>query len=318
MSRSRHYAGESGVVDFTVYNSANQAVTGAALLTLHLTVRNAATGEAWIENLDCLTSPGNERVVYDSGTGGAKLIVAPDLTALRVADAPHGQEIHVAEITWTNTKDGRTETGKERHELICSKVARLALCTLDDVEEIIGRVGDGEVPKVETQIDDVTVAFERYCERWFAYKENEVELFSPRGSLLTLWVRRFPIVSVASLKESYDSDFAAAHASTVTPSDYVAFKEFGAVRLRWWRFSAGEQTAQLTYTGGLARETAGLPWDLREAAAQQAAYQYQRRTSLGTSGETQPGGGSVVFLEKDLLPSVKRRLEQFKRVLPPW
>jgi hypothetical protein len=314
MPRIRVNVGESFVYSTTLRDSADAAITGTRLVSLVLTLRNAVTGVVVnTRDLQDVMHGGawDRDVTYDSGTGAVVWQGRPaDSTPSDLA-AP--QTSHVAEFTFTATKGSVVETRTFFVEVVCQPRTRLALCTQDDVEEIIGEVDDEHVPKLEGIINALTPEVERYCERWFAYKANEVEYFSPRGQLLSLWALRFPIVSVASLVASYDSDFGAAHATTIAPVDYAVHEEFGVVRLRYLWSGGGERTLRLTYTGGLARETAALPDDLRRAVAEQAAYRFQRRQSLGVSGVNQGEGGGVTFMERDLLSSVKRRLDQFRR-----
>lgn len=314
MPRIRVNAGESFVYSTTLRNSADAAVTGANLLTLTLTLRNARTGAIVnTRNTQDVKNAGawDRDVTYDSGTGAIVWQGRPaDATP---SDLTVPETSHVAEFTFTAQKGSVVETRTFYVEVVCQPRTRVALCTQDDVEEILGEVDDEHVAKLEGIINALTPEVERYCERWFAYKANEVEYFSPRGSLLTLWALRWPIESVGALVESYDSDFGAAHVSTVSPGDYAVLAEIGVVRMRYTRFVPGERTLRLTYTGGLARETAGLPSDLRRAVAEQAAYRFQRRLSLGVSGVNQGQGGGVTFMERDLLSSVKRMLDQFRR-----
>jgi len=314
MPRIRVNAGESFVFSTTLRDSADAAITGTNLLTLAVTLRNARTG-AIVNSRSAqdLKHGGawDRDVTYDSGTGAMVWQGRPEDATPSDLTVP--ETSHVAEFTFTATKGSITETRTFFVEVVCQPKTRVALCTQDDVEEILGEVDDEHVPKLEGIINALTPEVERYCERWFAYKANEVQYFSPRDQLLTLWALRWPIESVASLLSSYDSDFNATHVSTIAPVDYAIHAEFGVVRLRYLLTGGDERTLRLTYSGGLARETAGLPSDLRRAVAEQAAYRFQRRLSLGVSGVNQGQGGGISFMERDLLSSVKRMLDQFRR-----
>lgn len=314
MPRIRVNAGESFVYSTTLRDSADAAVTGAALQSLVLTLRDARTG-AIVNSRSAQDlkhdSAWDHDVTYDSGTGAIVWQGRPEDATPSDLTVP--ETSHVAEFTFTATKAGILETRTFFVEIVCQPKTRVALCTQDDVEEILGAVDDEHVAKLEGIINALTPEVERYCERWFAYKANEVQYFSPRDQLLTLWALRWPIESVASLQSSYDSDFGASHVSTIAPADYAVHSDLGVVRLRYLWTGGGERTLRLTYTGGLARETAALPSDLRRAVAEQAAYRFQRRLSLGVSGVNQGQGGGVTFMERDLLSSVKRMLDQFRR-----
>lgn len=314
MPRIRVNAGESFVYSTTLRNSADAAVTGANLLTLSLSLRNARTGAIVnTRNTQDVKNAGawDRDVTYDSGTGAIVWQGRPEDATPSDLTVP--ETSHVAEFTFTAQKGSVVETRTFFVEVVCQPRTRVALCTQDDVEEILGEVDDEHVPKLEGIINALTPEVERYCERWFAYKANEVQYFSPRDQLLSLWALRWPIESVTSLVASYDGDFEATHAMTVAPADYAIHAEFGVVRLRYLWTYGGERTLRLTYAGGLARETAGLPSDLRRAVAEQAAYRFQRRLSLGVSGVNQGQGGGISFMERDLLSSVKRMLDQFRR-----
>lgn len=77
---------------------------------------------------------------------------------------------------------------------------------------------------------------------------------------------------------------------------------------------------QVIYKGGYcsAGQTPGtgefaLPADLREAAIEQASFFFKRRDDLGLAGVSFEGGSISKFSAMDLLPMVKKVLDNYKK-----
>lgn len=343
MSRAYYDAGSTGFFTGKLLDDDKRPIPWANLTSLELDLRDARAGgtvNARSHQNVLAGSAGTplHGVSVDATTGQLDWTVeAADLTPL-VAAADH--TVHAATFAWEGTDvDGKPVAGSATHELVILQPTRLMLCTIDDVEEITGTIQDSDLDMIERRIIAITKRFEDYCGRRFKYVENDVLLCSGGPATRTLWLPRFPVVSVASVKEHAYSDFttpnAAADLGPDTANPYYALLKGGiqgyspaAIRFREPRSVSGDNVWQVTFTGGAWRETAGVDDDLKLAAMEQVAYAWQRRDALGVSGMSAGQGGNVSFgqsgdtgpfvrYEKDLLPSVRSVLDQQYRAIMP-
>jgi hypothetical protein len=102
------------------------------------------------------------------------------------------------------------------------------------------------------------------------------------------------------------------HESQYDPTDYYVDADAGTVNLRAGTFLGGHGSVQVVYAGGY-RDIGAVPMSLRLAATQQAAYIYQRRSSMGLKSESISGMSQTRWSE-DLLPAFKDALD---RLVPP-
>jgi|GEM_PF-703485 len=194
------------------------------------------------------------------------------------------------------------------------------LCTLADVRTRLG------YPTTTTDDDDmiydairgVSAQFDSYCNRTLLLNATAAtETYDGGGELLV--VKRYPIVSVTSVKEATDYDFDNADALTVN-SAYRLMEEKGIIASLNGRFITGADVVQVVYTGGYVApsDTVGtgetaLPDDIREAAIEQVSFLVKRKDDIGLTAVSAQGVNITKFSPIDLLPNVKRILNKYRR-----
>lgn len=147
------------------------------------------------------------------------------------------------------------------------------------------------------------------------------EYFTGQGEFLQL--RRYPVVSITSIKIAYDYDFDSATA-LVANTDYRLVND-GKKGVLWRMYSdwpaSPPDCIQAIWRGGYAAagvtpgtgETA-LPADLQEAAIQQASYWWQQRDKVGLASVGYQGGSVSTYAQAELLRDVRAVLERYRRV----
>ncbi len=194
------------------------------------------------------------------------------------------------------------------------------ICTLADVKDRLG-LGTTEYDSVINRIiAGVEAIFDSYTMRKLILNDEDETLYWTGSGGQRIILPRYPIVSITSIKEAIDWNFADADA-LVENTDFriVAERFLYRAGLRW---PMREDSIEIKYKGGYVpagqspgeNETA-MPADLREAAILQATFIYERRNSISQSANSFQGG-SVTFSEKmDLLPMVKNVLDNYKRLI---
>ena len=313
MSTARYPAGSNGKYTATLrnadgdvvpYDSLGVATPRVTAVTLQLTDEYSG---------DTINSrSGNDHFNTNNVTVDSSGVLTWEIQAADTAihntglDPLPWYEEHTASfiITYVDS-DGDTKVMVQDHILDCRGGTQL--CRYEDVQLQLPGVETIDRQFIEGLIDQVSVRCEQYCMRNFI-QATVTETFSISEWQNTIRVRRYPISAVSSLREDYIGSFGAS--SEVDTGDYdwqnVARGQKGLIRSKYRPWTAGVSTVRVVYTGGLARSVGALPQDLRLSVARQVAYLYQRRASLGVTGES-IGGGSVTLLsEPDLLPDVRR------------
>lgn len=194
------------------------------------------------------------------------------------------------------------------------------LCTLADVRTRVGvessETGDDDM--IRDIIRGISGQFDSYCNRTLLMSGADVtELYDGGGKRIK--VARYPIVSVTSIKQSIDYDFANETAMT-EDDDFHSNDEEGTLYKIGGKFIRGDEVIQVVYKGGYvgpngtaaAGETE-LPDDIREAAILQAVFTLQRRNDVGLTSVSSDGFNISKFSAMDLLPVVKKTLNKYKR-----
>lgn len=193
------------------------------------------------------------------------------------------------------------------------------LCTTDDVKNRRGITGTESDTVIETIIAAVQAAFEGYCGRYLIQTAADVtENYTGQGLYLRL--KRYPIISITSIKDASDYDFDNAEA-WVADEDYriVANGTKGILYTLLGYWDEVPDSIQVIYRGGYCPagsspgvgETA-VPDDLREAAILQAVYNFQRKDDLGLQTVSGTGGSIAKPGDADLLGQVKRILDDYR------
>jgi len=208
------------------------------------------------------------------------------------------------------------DTTAEAHLLADSAAGRI--CTLTDVKDRLGLSGTDHDQAIERIISGLDSIFESYAHRILLVNAAETtEYYTGLGVRLQL--KRYPVVSITSVKQAYDYDFDSADALGAD-TDYRLITANGIL----YRINAFwpevEQGIQIIYRGGYcsAGQAPGegefaMPADLREAAIEQACFLFKRRDDIGLSGVSAEGGSISKFSPMDLLPMVKKILDSYRR-----
>lgn len=312
-------AGEGGRMTGTLKDATGAVIPKTSVSAITLTLTDAGTGSV-------VNSRNSQNVLDANGcsldaTNGAFAwsILSADTT---LVDANQDAEEHTADFTVTGTFPGSPL--KFRHRIRC--MGTLLLCRFDDVALYLRDIDNSlEESLVVLLIEAFTKRVEAMTRRTLRKStaaNPTVDVFSPppdrgenRGysSWYSVRVSRWPVDSILSIKEDLNGDFSAADA--IESTDYGLGPD-GLIRMRWRPFLSGTACLQVRTVGGLARDTGAVPADLRNAAARQVAYWWQRRTDLGISGMNSQGGSISLYATGDLLPDVEQTVKRYRpRVL---
>jgi hypothetical protein len=221
---------------------------------------------------------------------------------------------YTAQIEWVY--GGETYYIEEVKEGTAASAGRI--CTLADVKDRLGESGAEHDTLLNRLIASLESLFDSYTGRHLIVPSADVtEYYSGRGPLLQ--IRRYPVVSITSIKEAVDYDFTGADA-LVADTDYRIVNDGrnGIILRIYSVWDALSDSIQVVYKGGYCAagvtpgegETA-LPDDLREAAIEQATFFFKRRDDLGLSSVSFQGGSISKFSPMDLLPIVKKTLDNY-------
>jgi hypothetical protein len=317
MSQARYQAGTSGQYTGTlqtadgtavVYDAGGSATPRVASLTL--TLKDSATGTT-INSRSSQNVLNVNNVTVDAA-GALKWLIQPGDTTLHTGT--RAVEEHLAQFTFTYIDtDGNTKTGLFNHSLVCRHYT--PLCSFDDLTSQLGGLDPSEQMYIESLIDAFAERAERETGRTFE-SATATEYFDIVKGQRAIRVARYPIESVTGIWEDGDGEFDDPTNELIDPTDYdtKAMGDRGIVRMRSRSFWVGEGTVKITYVGGLAKQThgvGGVPSDIRNAAIRQVAYWYQRRASLGVTGENIGGASVSILAAQDLLEDVGRVLANY-------
>lgn len=196
------------------------------------------------------------------------------------------------------------------------------LCELTTVKNRLGIAASDTADDtiLTNAILAASARFDNHCGRSFERVVDAMYEFD--SSFIDLCPDLYPIESVSSfaLKDNEDDGFIAQDGV-----DYVIRKASGGVKCvisLAGSLGTSRQRGQITYTGGYVTPDAdagagqtALPDDVEQACVEQVCFWYQRRRQLGITGQTVEGGGIQLFRELDLLPSVKKALQDYKRIV---
>lgn len=206
--------------------------------------------------------------------------------------------------------------------ILLADSAAARICTLADIKERLGISNADNDIAINTIISGIEAIFNEHTGRILLLNATDVtEYYTGLSSHLQL--KRYPIVSITSIKEALDYDFDNADALTAN-SDYriVAGGKKGIIYRIYTNWLAADDAVQVIYKGGFcaAGVTPGenefaLPADLREAAIEQTSFIFKRRQDIGLAGVGFQGGSISKFSAIELLPNVKQILDHYKRTV---
>jgi len=138
----------------------------------------------------------------------------------------------------------------------------MALTTHSRVKEYLGIKADdaSKDAMLAEFVERVSAAISTRCKRVFEFESGITEYDDGDGVMSQLMVRRYPIVSVASLYD--DPDRAYGSATLIAATEYTVDKGWGLIQLDGFRFLKGLQSVKVVYDGGYKV----IPQDLERAA----------------------------------------------------
>ncbi len=199
-----------------------------------------------------------------------------------------------------------------------STVARI--CTLADVKDRLGETETDHDVTINRIITGLEAIFNEYTRRTLIVNAADVtEYYTTEGRYLQL--NRYPVVSITSIKQAIDYDFDNTDVMTAD-TDYrlIGAGKNGIIyrmNLSWF---ATADSIQVVYRGGYtaAGQEPGdgefaMPADLREAAIEQTSFIHKRKDDIGLAGVGFEGGSISKFSSMNLLPMVKKILDNYRR-----
>ncbi|HAL45687.1 MAG: hypothetical protein A2Y12_06150 [Planctomycetes bacterium GWF2_42_9] len=195
------------------------------------------------------------------------------------------------------------------------------ICTLADIKDRLGISTTEDDTLISRIITGLESLFNNHTNRKLLLNAAD-ETFNTAGNGPRIILPRYPIVSITSIKEAIDYDFANADALTAN-EDYRLIADKGTLyRLSHQYWPAAEDSIEIKYRGGYVSagqtpatgETA-MPADLREAAIEQASFIYKRRNDIGITSNSSMGSSITTFSAMDLLPMVKEILKPYNRLI---
>ncbi len=306
VTQARYDEGATGDFSATLKDEDDVAISLASISALTLTLKNATTGTV-INSRSAQNVLNANNVTVHATTGALLWEIQPADTTLEVSSESVEEHTAEFELTWASGKKQ-----KHVHVLRCQRTTHTALCVFDDVKLWAKDIADSNQLFVERLIDAFTKRAENESHRAWR-KATVTEYFTTRSGQSQIRLSRFPVDSITSIKESTNGDFSTATAMAST--NYFLDSSRGIVRLRSLTFTEGPGAVQVVYTGGLARDVFAVPADLRQAAAKQVAFEFQRKKQLGVVSMSTEGASVSMELERDLLADVKRTLQNYSPVL---
>jgi hypothetical protein len=192
------------------------------------------------------------------------------------------------------------------------------LITLAEFKDRLGEASTEYDAKLTLIIASITAQFEAFCGRGLIVTAAAVtEYYTGRCEMLQL--RRYPVVSITSIKEAWDYDFANATA-LVADTDYrlIGGGDKGLLLRMYGDWCHQPDGVQAVYRGGYTAagttpgtgETA-VPADLTEAALEQGLYLSQRKgRDIGLSGQSFAGGGFTKIETGDIIDAAQKILRR--------
>jgi hypothetical protein len=194
------------------------------------------------------------------------------------------------------------------------------ICLLADIKDRLGTTKTDYDEAINRIILGLEGIFNNETRRKLIVTAADVTEYYRGGSPM-LQFKRYPIVSVTSIKESLTYAFASETALTEnTDFRIINGGENGIIHRMYTDWAWLSDSVQAIYRGGYcaAGQTPGtgehaMPDDLREAAIEQGSFIFKRRDDIGLSGTGFEGGSINKFSAIKLLPMVEAVLKTYRR-----
>lgn len=196
----------------------------------------------------------------------------------------------------------------------------LFICTLEEIKREIGVPDSNDDTQLTEWLEGLQGRFEDFLDRPLLRTADITELHD--GGERFLYLRRFPVESIASVHVDADQEWDAA--SLLAATDYRIDLPrgklgYGVLGEQVWE--PGVANVRVIYTGGYvaagtspgAGQTA-MPEGLRGCFRLQAGFEWRNRKLLGTESASAQGF-SVQSAPADFLPAVKTGLKIYRRFL---
>lgn len=194
------------------------------------------------------------------------------------------------------------------------------ICTLADVKDRLGETTTGYDVTIAQIIAGIEAIFNNYTQRTIIAPASDVtEYYTGLGRQSQ--TKNYPIISITSITEASIYDFDS-QTALVADSGYRLLDsgKKGIIYRMYQNWLSIEDSIRIVYRAGYAAAGAALsegetalPADIREAAIEQACFIFKRRDDIGLSAVSFQGGDISKFSAMDLLPMVKRVLDNCRR-----
>ena len=198
-------------------------------------------------------------------------------------------------------------------------VGTYALTTLAKLKSFMSISGSGNDTLLENSIDRTTALFEtetrrKLLARDYSYDSDSSD-YDADNAIMDgnnrdeIALPQYPVNSVTTIKINSTS---IPQRDTVFDTGWVLDKKNGILRMIGYLFSEGMANIELEYNASYST----VPDDLESACSAQAAWLFKQSVPggnlLGVSSKNL-ADGSINYTAKDLLPSVKSTLHNYKR-----
>lgn len=225
-------------------------------------------------------------------------------------------EVTHADTTATTTFD-RKIIAKHRIRI----PVRPALCVPADVFAQLGgftRASEELLPLVEWCCEAVTDRFEEEYRRLVRKRQDTEYLYVDDDCTYALNLRRFPLDSIISVKESTSGSATPEAFADLEPLDLSGFLpalsdvgQIGVLRRRSTPFLPNS-IVEVKYSGGIARATGDVPPSLRNAARRFAAFLVKHADKVGITSITAKDSSTTLYAT-DMPKDVQAVFETFRR-----
>lgn len=135
---------------------------------------------------------------------------------------------------------------------------------LVDIAYIETLYPEADTAIVNALISPISAAVKKFCRKDF-YSTAYTEYLDIAVGQEQLYLKQYPIVSVASIYN--DPDWTYAASSLVTATDYAIIADEGIIQLKSAFLLSGRRSVKITYTSGFGSALANIPADVKEATA---------------------------------------------------
>lgn len=265
---------------------------------------------------------GTSDVSIDATTGALAWRWMPEDTTVANSDTVDVAEyLATIEITHADTGTPSTFDRKIFAQHRIRIPVRPALCVPADVFAQLGgftRASEELLPLVEWCCEAVTDRFEEEYRRLIRKRQDTEYLYVGDDCTYALNLRRFPLDSITSVKESTSGDASPEAFENIEPLALNGFVpalsdtgRIGVLRRRTTPFLQ-DSIVEVKYSGGIARAAGDVPSSLRNAARRYAAFLVKHADKVGITSITAKDSSTTLYAT-DMPKDVAAVFETFRR-----